>query len=63
MTPLTRGTLIQDLLGHWYDVVEPPAGPYAPIRVQALTPVGEALRPLGAPCWASRSMFKPEHVR
>lgn len=47
------GDLVQDRIGHWYQIVAI-LSPYQ-YRVQALTPAGASLVPIGVPCIVGRS--------
>lgn len=48
--------VIYSIIGQPYELLEERSGR---LYVQALTIVGSELYPIGAPCWAYRSDFKP----
>lgn len=59
--PLAIGERVRDGLGHWYAVVEMTGtGRYGPVRVQALTPCGTELQPIGAPSWVYRGDLRKD---
>lgn len=54
MTTLRKGDRVQNLIGHWYEIVDGETNPWQP-TVQPLTPVGTELRPVGTPVRVFRS--------